>query len=269
MERIRAAIEKARTTRGDVKPQPAVRGMPRRADAPARTGAWEDLREVDLDANLLARNRVISLDQKDKSYVAFDMIRTRLVSTCRKNNWKVVGITSPTPECGKTVTAANLCFSLSRQRDVQTVLLDCDFRRPSIAGLLGLSETTNLESYLMGDATLQEGFVRYGLSMALSCPSMKLQQPAELLSSQAATNAIRGMEAELAPDFVIVDLPPLGSSDDVMAFMPNLDAVILIAAAGLSTVKEIDECERELAERGNVMGVVMTKCRFTQETYGY
>ena len=45
--------------------------------------------------------------------------------------------------------------------------------------------------------------------------------------------------------------------------------LLLIAAAEKTTIKEIDACERELSSQTNVMGVVLNKCRYMGEDYGY
>ena len=59
------------------------------------------------------------------------------------------------------------------------------------------------------------------------------------------------------------------SSDDVMAFVPNVDCAILVVAAESTTLREADICERDLAEKTNVLGVVLNKCRYTPDKYGY
>jgi len=58
-------------------------------------------------------------------------------------------------------------------------------------------------------------------------------------------------------------------SDDAMAVMGQIDCVLIIAAAESTTIKEIDRCERELATQTNVLGVVLNKCRYMEEGYGY
>jgi hypothetical protein len=55
----------------------------------------------------------------------------------------------------------------------------------------------------------------------------------------------------------------------VLAFHQHYDCALLVAAAEVSTLDEIDKCERELAEHTNVMGVILNKCRYTTEKYGY
>lgn len=77
------------------------------------------------------------------------------------------------------------------------------------------------------------------------------------------------MQQKMNPDVVLFDMPPMLSNDDVVAFLPNVDCVILIAASEQSTLAEVDICEQELSDRTNVLGVVLNKCRFTPEKYGY
>ena len=71
------------------------------------------------------------------------------------------------------------------------------------------------------------------------------------------------------PDVILVDMPPMLATDDVVAFLPNVDAVLLVAAAGASQIAEVDDCERELSERTNVMGVILNKCRYISDKYNY
>ena len=47
------------------------------------------------------------------------------------------------------------------------------------------------------------------------------------------------------------------------------DCVLLIAAAEKSRLDEVDKCEHELSEQTTVLGVVLNKCRYGGEEYGY
>ena len=70
-------------------------------------------------------------------------------------------------------------------------------------------------------------------------------------------------------DVIVYDLPPMLQSDDAMAFLPQLDCVLLVAGAEKSRLDEVDKCEQELSEQTNVLGVVLNKCRYTGADYGY
>ena len=48
---------------------------------------------------------------------AFDMLRTQVLQAMDQHQWQLLAITSPTPGCGKTLTAINLALSIARQAD--------------------------------------------------------------------------------------------------------------------------------------------------------
>jgi protein-tyrosine kinase len=230
---------------------------------------WTALREAVVPPEAIDAHRLVSLTRSDPAYHAFDVLRTRVIQLMRQNGWKKVAITSPTPECGKTTVGINLAFSLARQGDCRTVLVDFDLRRPRIARVLGMPDTPSMEAVLGGKATLTEVSRRFGHNLAVAASRHHVDLPAELLQSAASRQFIADIERKLAPDFIVFDLPPMLASDDVAAFLPNVDCIILVAAAEQSTRSEIDLCERQLSETGNLLGVVLNKCHFTPEKYGY
>lgn len=272
MERIRAAIQKARETR-DVDGTAPAGATAAAAPAPHLPGSvaanWDALEVFRPQLHLMAKNRIVTFDQKDKAHVPFDMMRTQVLSACRKNGWKTVGITSPTPACGKTVTAINLAFSFARQKDTRTVLMDVDMRKPMVAEDLGITGTHSMGKFLTGTSGVQENFLSYSETLAIGTNNRRSLHSAEILQDSKAAEAMALLHKSLDPGIVLVDMPPMLATDDVLAFLPNVDAMLLIAAAGASTVREIDECERELSERTNVMGVILNKCKYIPESYGY
>lgn len=232
-------------------------------------GAWEGLPPLVIDHDAAANNRVITLDRLSPAHGAFDMMRTKLLRLLRENNWTSVAITSPTPACGKTCIALNLAFSLANQRDCRTVLVDLDLRRPQIGKTLAIKYPGSIESFLKGDAGLRETFFRYGDNLAIGPNRQAVQFSAELLQSAAAAQSLQEMRQEIKPDVILYDLPPMLSTDDVLAFLPNVDGVVLVAASDQSTVSEVDICEQSLREKTNVLGVVLNKSQYSQEQYGY
>jgi hypothetical protein len=57
---------------------------------------------------------------------------------------------------------------------------------------------------------------------------------------------------------VIVDMPPVLVSDDVIAVLPQIDCALLVAAAGKSLRSDIEESARHLAAT-DVIRVVLNK----------
>ena len=279
MERIQAAIQKAKERRGEA-PAPLLpplgAGTPRpgRAAAapaapPAVGPAWAELAAFEPDPRLMARNRIVTFADADPVHSAFDMMRTKVLRAMRANGWTSLGITSPSSDCGKTTLAINLAFSLAHQPDVRTVLVDLDLRRPMLAKTLGITVPQSVASVLQGTRTVAENFLCYGETLAIGTNAAAVRSPAELLLNSETARGVAALKAAFLPDVMIYDLPPMLVSDDVMAFVPHLDAVLLVAAAEQTRLDEVDKCEQELAEATQVLGVVLNKCRYTGEDYGY
>ncbi|WP_283193186.1 CpsD/CapB family tyrosine-protein kinase [Rhizobium sp. AN80A] len=231
--------------------------------------AWSELSPLKLDPDAITRNRIVTANRSDASHVAFDMMRTKLLQTMRQNNWKSVAITSPTPACGKTFTALNLAFSFGNQQDCRTLLLDLDLRRPQVGKSLGVRNAASMESFLRGEIEIDDIFLRHGDNLAIAANSSPAHYSAELLQSSTTVDVLANLNRRVNPDIVLFDLPPMLSTDDTLAFLPNVDCVVLIAAAEQSTLNEIDICEQTLSEKTNVLGVVLNKCQFSAERYGY
>ena len=87
--------------------------------------------------------------------------------------------------------------------------------------------------------------------------------------SPATAQGVAAIKSAFQPDVILYDLPPMLQSDDAMAFLPHLDCVLLVAAAERSRLDEVDKCEQELSEQTQVLGVVLNKCRYGAEDYGY
>jgi len=296
MERIRSAIQKAKVAREAMgltdghepqfrsreerlaeapengaapAPQAVVPQAKTNSGAPVLPASWGTLEVFAPKPKLMTQNRIVSFDQKDPSYVSFDMMRTKVLSACRANKWKTIAITSPTPECGKTLTSVNLAFSLARQKDARTVLMDLDLRRPMVAEVLGISAPHSMGRFLEGEDPVGSHFLRYNDTLAIGSNNRRTLHSAEILQDSKAADAMALLNKALNPDIILVDLPPMMAADDVMAFLPNVDAVLLVASAGTTVLRDVDDCERELAERTEVMGVILNKCRFNNEVYAY
>ncbi len=272
MEKIQAAIEKARAARTDLRggvelsAVHAATTLP--AAAPETEAAWAALPDFTPDPARMAACRIVAF-HGGREAAAFDVMRTKVLQQMRANNWRRLAITSPTPGCGKSTITLNLGFSFARQPDIRTVVAELDLRRPSLATMLGIAARPSLAQVLEGRVAFGDVAQRFGHNLALATNQGPVRNPAELLHGTSVPVALAGIEALYQPDIVVFDMPPMLVSDDAMAFMGQVDAVLLVAAAEASTIKEIDACERELATQTNVMGVVLNKCRYMGPEYGY
>jgi len=278
MERIQSAIAKARATRqgqpaapAPAAPAPVVpEVLTAAAAAPDPTGtaaAWEALPVFSPAPKTLQRNRLVA-GSGTREAVQFDVMRTRTLRETRANGWKRVVVTSPTAGCGKSTVTLNLALSLARQPEVRVMVFEMDMRRPSFSRLLGLRERHMLSSVLDGSARPEDNAARIGRNLALFSTGKAVKTPSDLFQSAIVPDILARIEELYAPTLMLFDMPPMLVNDDTLAFLHNTDCALLVAAAGTTTVREIDLCERELAGHTSVMGVVLNKCRYMGPEHG-
>ncbi len=276
MERIQAAIAKARAARDDhdtsldttvtgLAPAPSADTTPPAPDA--RRAAWGALSVITPSPRWLARNRIVAAEG-GREATSFDLLRTRTLQQMQSNGWKRLAITSPSAGCGKSTVSLNLALSMTRQAEKSVVLIEMDMRRPSIAKTLGLTQRHSVADVLSGKGKVADNAVRFGDNLALLTMHGQTRNPSDILHGDSVARVLSDIEATFAPSVMIFDLPPLLVNDDTLAFLKHVDAAMLVAAAGSTTISEIDTCERELAAHTGVMGVVLNKCRYPGRDYG-
>lgn len=273
MERIQEAIAKARATRGTssvVVPPKEVGAIEQTLDSAQLevTTAWASLEPLEISPKLATKGRIVTISGS-KEATAFDAMRTKVIQQMRANNWRRLAITSPTAACGKSTISLNLAFSLARQPDLRTILIELDLRRPSMAKTLHAKPKISFSQVLEKGTSFADNAYGFGNNLAIATNTSPVRNAAELLQASATAERLAEIEATYSPDIMIFDMPPMLVTDDAMAFASRVDCVLLVAAAEATTIKEIDTCEREIASQTNVMGVVLNKCRYMGPEYGY
>ena len=268
MERLHAAIEKARRQRQSAPSDPVVAARPVVPASESLTNAWSALQRLDVPAAQIRKSRLVAYDGGHDAG-PYDLLRTRILQQAQKNNWRRVAVVSPHSECGKTTTVANLAFSFGRQKDLRTLALDFDLRRVGLARVLGQQCRHTMADILERRVPFSEHGLLHGTNVAIGLNAGPVRNPSEVLQNQQTRDVLDEIEATYQPDIVLFDMPPLMSSDDNFGFLKNVDCALILAEADRTTTAQIDLAERQVSELTNVMGVVLNKCRYATEGYGY
>ena len=276
MEPIKAAVErlKANRTGGSERIDRRVSRLPsaqygsvggRAADSVA------PINEFWLDPNYLESRRIIAHDGADPRSKSFDMLRTQILQTMDAKGWQILAVTSPTPGCGKTFTAVNLALSIARQPERSVLLVDMDLRQPQVANCLGIQPGEGLISVLEGYAAVPDVIcqAQVGSFPFLVLPSGgSAAGSAEWMASKAMGAVLHDFRRDYRSRIVILDMPPVLSSDDVIAVLPQIDCLLLVAAAGITTPAEIQDCGKHLQSADVVRVVVNKTSEPSAQTYG-
>ena len=158
-------------------------------------------RKLKLNSDYLLGRRIVSHNGADQRSRPYDMLRTQVLRSMSANRWTILGVTSPTAGCGKTVTAINLALSIARHRDQSAVLVDMDLQKPRVAEYLGLSPPEGgVLGLLEGRANLQTAAisVRAGNQQIVVLPSAATKESSELMGSRAMGNLVAGSPKDIS-----------------------------------------------------------------------
>lgn len=178
----------------------------------------------------------------------------------------VIMVTSPNPGEGKSTLAANLaqCYALHEQ---DTLLIDCDLRKPTLHRKFGLPAQPGLTNNLTGGAPLEE-ILRPTLVPHLTVITAGLRppQPANLLNSENFRELIRELRQRFAT--IIIDTPPVLGFADARFVSMVADGVLLVTRYN-STNKGAGRLAHQLLLQAPLIGAVLNGVDNYSHSYGY
>lgn len=226
-----------------------------------QTADWEGIRRASFGRGAAtALHAQMQIAGGDKRVIrVIDDLRTQLLQTLQVEVWNRIAITGPTYGCGATFTAVQLALSISRIPDCRTMLMDLNQRRPGIAREMGLRAPGDIRALLGGRARPEDYLLRLSETLAVGLSDARAANASEVLHAKRTAEQLDMLIDALCPDVVLYDLPPMLEHDDLEAFLPQVDGVLIVADAGRTTARQIDECERRLAGKTNLLGVILNR----------
>jgi Mrp family chromosome partitioning ATPase len=222
------AVENASATKT---PAATGRELPK---SPARDIEYICTRTIAPSDEMLERNRVFNPGSVQPAAVAFRMLRTQVVQRMDAHGWRTLAIFSPGAKEGKSTTALNLAVTLASDRLHTALLVEFDFKRPTLAERLGFAPEFGSDDALLDRAQLQdclyhpEGFERLTLMPARST----FRKSSDVLAGPRSRGIVNELRGRYPDRIVIFDLPPLLAADDALAFAPLVECGLVVAAEG-------------------------------------
>lgn len=184
------------------------------------------------------------------------------------NPVRTIAITSAVPNEGKTFVTVNLASAIATSE--KTVLLvECDMRRRSMAGVLGAHAQYGLYSVLAGEVSLEDAIIetsvrnRYFLDAEPHIPN-----PSDILNSERFSLFIN--QALGIFDYVVFDTPPVGTFVDAAVLGTKVDAVFMVVREGFARKADIAAAAEQLRKSGcNLTGAILNYCERRDSEYYY
>jgi capsular exopolysaccharide synthesis family protein len=208
------------------------------------------------------------VDTEDHSIFleAFRILRNSIYYANPNGAPKLLAITSPGHGEGKSTTS--LCLSITMAMDGKKVLLiDCDFRRPSLYKWIKASTDLGLSYVLAGEASVDEAIIPTSAPNLFCLPAGPLPaNPSEFLNSRISRETMNKLANEY--DMVILDCPPCAGLSDMQIISRLVDGVLLVASIDHTLKKRLDEGFRMLSKvHAPLIGYVIN--RFNMNPHGY
>jgi capsular exopolysaccharide synthesis family protein len=176
---------------------------------------------------------------------------------------KSILVTSTIPGEGKTLISCNLAGSFARHGR-NTLLIDCDLRRPMLHrhfkqqntnGLISWFESgANLDTDLSTDPTL--GIMKVGENMSLLCSGGRSKSPTEVLENPVFGQLLEKLKRHF--DLLVIDSPPLGAVTDSLLIAERADEVIYVCRFNRAYRKHIQLYMKALrGGKNEVLGIVL------------
>ncbi len=213
--------------------------------------------------------RLVTVEEPDSpASEAYRTLRTNLIYSFVDNPPKVIVMTSPGPKEGKSTTCANLGVALA-QAGKNTLILDCDFRKPVIHKFFGMHNLEGVANILARERELREVAHAPVPGLWVVTVGPMPPNPAELLGTRRLSELLAMVRAEF--DYVLVDAPPIGLVSDPAILATQGDGVLLVLDAQKTRKGAVRQSVRSLkAVRGIILGTVMNNVKVTKgDYYGY
>ena len=198
---------------------------------------------------------------------AYRAIRTNIQFAGVDKPLKTIIVTSATPHEGKSTVIASLAIVLA-QAGKKVLLIDCDFRNPTIHKLFGLTNTGMTNFVATGEALekIKQTVEQENLTIITAGPVPP--NPSEILTSQKMSNLLDQLKQEY--DYILLDTPPILPVTDAAALSHKTDGVLLVVASDEISPNEAKLAKNRLELAGaNIIGCVLNKVDVAPHGYGY
>lgn len=262
MDRLSKALDLARGKRERVSASSGKRRSP--------NIDYSQTQVMKASPNTLDISRIIGINESEGPLVdAYRLLRTRLVHRMEQRSWKTLGVTSPGPKEGKTLTAINLAISIAKEGKYTVMLIDADLRRPAVHRYFGIAPEHGILEYLTADLPLERILVSPGVDRLVVVPGRRSSAGAsEHLSSPGMRQLVEEVRERYPNRLIIFDLPPVLIGDDVVTFSPMIDALLFVVLDGKTVKTELEKAS-ELVKEQDVVGVVLNQTEDQIQSYDY
>lgn len=204
-------------------------------------------------------------------------LRTNIEFSQMDEEIQVISVASTIPNEGKSSVACNLARIMAAKYK-NVLLVDCDFRNPSVHKMMKISNRSGLTNII---SEFQEGLsinsyegvqqVQYdgGQTLTVITAGHRVPNPSEVLGSKKMVRFLEQARKEFG--YIIIDSPPVLLASETIPLCNLSDGVLYVVDAKNADKRKVKAAINDLKRNGgHVIGVVLNKVDMSDEKrYGY
>jgi capsular exopolysaccharide synthesis family protein len=157
---------------------------------------------------------------------------------------------------GKTLTAANIAYTLSESFRRRTLLIDADLRRPTVDKVLNVMSVSGLNDALEAPDDRKLTIIEMSPRLSVLPAGRPNPDPMSGLTSPRMRSIVQ--EAATKFDWVVLDTPPIELLPDASLLSEMVDGVLLVVSAGITPFRSIERAVNAI-DRKRILGVVLNR----------
>lgn len=191
---------------------------------------------------------------------SYRQVRTAILGKMDRRGYKTLMVVGAQPECGSTSFAQNLATSLAfNGRNV--LMVDANFRRPSMHDLMGVENRRGLANVLRGDIDLEDAITPFeGQTLSILTAGPTEDRVPEMLEGSQLRSLLGDLESRY--DMIVIDAPPALLASDAQLMAKHVDAISVVVKADRDKRGMLERMLRQLdGQRADLLGVVLNAAR--------
>lgn len=213
--------------------------------------------------DLIKESLITHYDPMNPIAEAFKKISVNLNFIDLENKIKLIAVTSSVAGEGKTTIACNFAIALA-QSDKKVLLVDADFRKPSIHKIFDIEKEPGFSDALLGKEISPRKTVIENLFI-LPAGSKIIPTPAIFTSRFIETHKKKALESF---DYIVVDTPPVIPVSETLSLLSGVHGVLFVVKAGVTDRNALLSAAQELERaKVNLLGVVLNAFDFRKYSY--
>jgi receptor protein-tyrosine kinase len=194
-------------------------------------------------------------------------LAVRLEGLWKQPGFQALAITSSLPGEGKSLTAINVACVLAKDFGRRVVVVDGDFRRPSLWRYAGDAPSLGLSDVVSGQKTAASVVksLRYQ-NVDLLEVGLTRMNPTRLWRAQAVERVFADLRGHY--DYLIVDTPPVLTVVDTTLIASLVDGVVVVVRSGVTPKAMLQKAIASLP-RAKLVGTVLNATQGLRSSFNY